>query len=277
MRSPIRHFVFNITIQSVGRALLARDIAFGWARLNWRIDPTLNGVSRHGIRSGRNVLDSVLVEPGSSPARAAVLICHGIGETVQRWFGVQQMLAANGLASLVFDYTGYGRSKGFFSAAQSERDTIAAFEFLEQRVGPLPISLLGFSLGSGIAAAVLDCVAPSSLVLCAAYTSMRAAAHSVGVPKKLLPGVPPIWRAEDVLRTSKVPVLIVHGERDRLFPVSMADELSAACSPRARVVLVPKLRHNEPFHRPTQAYWGVIASFILDSVDLAARPSTLEA
>jgi alpha-beta hydrolase superfamily lysophospholipase len=260
---PVRQLVFNLTIQSVGRLLLLRDLAFGWARVNWRIDPGAAGVSRHAIGSGKNVLDAVLVRPTKAPARAGLLICHGIGETVQRWQKVQQLLAAHGVASLVFDYSGYGRSTGFFGAPESEQDAIAAFRFFEEQADGLPISLLGFSLGSGIATAILPRVPARSLVLGAAFTSLRDAARSTGVPGFLNFCVPPIWRAEDVLRSCTVPALIVHGERDRLFPVTMAAELGACCGSHAKVIIVPRLAHNEPFGKPTLGYWGLIIDHLL--------------
>jgi len=267
MRTTVRQLIFNLTIHGVGRALEARDLAVGWAKLNWHIDPGAGGVSRHQIASGRNKLDAVLVKPASSPPRAGLLICHGIGETVQRWHGVQQLLAANGIASLVFDYAGYGRSTGVFGAKRSERDAIAAFEFLREQLPSLPVSLLGFSLGSGVAAAILPRVEARSLLLCAAYTSIRDAAHSVGMPRWMTHGVPPIWRAEDVLRVCEVPVFIVHGDKDRLFPTAMAKQLNECCNSSAEMVLVPQLTHNEPFHRPTMAYWGLIVAHLLHLAD----------
>ena len=99
----MRQLIFNLTIQGVGRGLLLRDIVFGWASVNWRIDPNQSGpndprVSRHSIPSGHHTLDGVLVTPASSPPLASVLICHGIGETVQRWHSVQRLLAAKGVA-----------------------------------------------------------------------------------------------------------------------------------------------------------------------------------
>ena len=259
----MRQLIFDIAIHFTGRALLARDLALGRVKLKWDIGPSDLGFSRQRIPSGDKVLDAVLAVPVEGQAQASVLICHGIGETVQHWFQVQKLLAAGGVASLVFDYSGYGRSSGFFNAKQSERDAAAAFQFLERPGRPMTVSLLGFSLGSGIAAAILPSVPANGLVLCAAFTSMRDAAHSVGVPRFLRAGVPAIWHAEDVLRTNEVPVLIVHGERDRLFPVTMASELCAWCGSLTQVIIVPELAHNEPFYRPTMAYWGPIVSHLL--------------
>jgi pimeloyl-ACP methyl ester carboxylesterase len=271
----MRQFIFDVTIYCTGRALLARDILLGRVKRNWDIRPSDHGFSRHRILSGKNVLDAVLFDPGKERTRAAVLLCHGIGETVQHWFEVQQLLGAQGVASLVFDYCGYGRSTGLFHAHESERDAEAAFQFLLERIGPLPISILGFSLGSGIAVAVLPRVAASSLLLCAAFPSMRDAACSVGVPRFLRFGVPSIWSAADNLRASQVRVLIVHGEKDRLFPVTMAAELDSLCGGQSEIVLVPRLTHNEPFYRPSMSYWGPIVAHVLAAPD--CRPIITDA
>jgi pimeloyl-ACP methyl ester carboxylesterase len=176
---------------------------------------------------------------------------------------VQQLLAEHGVASLVFDYAGYGRSSGFFSARQAEMDAVAAFQFLEQQTAPMPVALLGLSLGSGIAGAIVDKVPAHRLVLCAAFTSLRKAAGRVGVPTAFHFAVPPIWDAEKTLRNSSIPVLIVHGEKDRLFPVSMARELAGFCDPTSELIIVPDCFHNDPFARPASSYWGSIARFLL--------------
>ena len=252
----MRELVFNIVVNCVGRFCAARDVVLGRIRLGGGGIIEAGGVTRHAIQSGRNRLDAVLITPEEGQVRASVLICHGIGETVQHWLGVQRLLAANGIVSLVFDYSGYGRSTGFFTPGQSEADAVAAFHFLQERSNSLPVTVLGFSLGSGIAAAILPRVEANGLILCSSFTSLREAARSIGIPKALGFGVPPIWRTREALRSSRVPVLIVHGERDWLFPTRMAMELGAACASPAEVVLVANVAHNEPFRRPQIAYWG---------------------
>jgi hypothetical protein len=209
--------------------------------------------------SGGNVLDAVWVRP-AGPVRAVVLVCHGICETVEHWVPVQRLLAAHGAASLVFDYSGYGRSPGRIEAVQCEQDAIAAFELLERLAPGAPIAVLGFSLGSGIAAAVMRRVRASRLVLCAGFTSFRAAAHSVGIPVWLGPLIPPLWRAEESLQGCSLPILVVHGERDRIFPVKMGAELAACCG--AETILVPNLKHAEPYYHPQAEYWGPIVRWI---------------
>lgn len=260
MRQPL----FDFAIQCTGRALVARDLLLGRIGRQWVPDPAETGARRLAIESGGNILDAVLMESTLQPARASVLICHGIGETVQHWYGVQQLLSANGVASLVFDYSGYGKSSGTFRAKQSELDAESAFRTLQRLTAPLPVSLLGFSLGSGVAAAVLPRVPASSLLLCAAFTSMQAAARSVGVFGILASATPDIWNSAESLRACRVPVQIVHGGKDRLFPVDMASALKAACSCRADLVVVPDVAHNEPFWRPQLSFWSPIVTHLVD-------------
>jgi alpha-beta hydrolase superfamily lysophospholipase len=191
--------------------------------------------------------------------RAGVLICHGIGETVRHWEAAQRLLATEGVASLVFNYPGYGRSTGRIHAAQFERDAITAFRTLEELLPSTPLSLLGFSLGSGIATAIVTKVNANRLILCAAFTSFREAARRI-LPRPLAHLLPDLWNTLDALHTCTVPVLIVHGKADRLFPEQMGCGLAGACAATHELVLVPELAHNDPIYRPQSSYWNLIAT-----------------
>jgi hypothetical protein len=253
---------FSIAISCISRYLILRDRALGWTKRG-RISAGIHErASRHTIRVAAQLLDAVFAEPASVPARAAVLLCHGLGETVEQWFGVQKLLAANGVASLVFDYSGYGKSTGQPHWEQFEFDAVAAFAALKDLAPSLPISVLGFSLGSGVVTAIIHRLAADRLILCDAFTSFRSAAASAGIPRQLARFVPPIWNAQQPLSQCKLPVLIVHGEKDRLFPIAMARELAGWCEPRAEVVLVANTAHNQPFRKPHLSYWGPIIEWL---------------
>jgi hypothetical protein len=261
-----------LAIAAISRFMILRDRVRGSIKRSRTPAGIHERVSRHAVpgadllpaRLPAHLVDAVFVEPTAAPARSAVLLCHGIGETVEQWFGVQQLLAAHGVASLVFDYSGYGKSKGRPHWEQFELDAIAAFTVLEKLVPGLPVSVVGFSLGSGVAIAAIDRLAAHRLILCEAFTSFRRAAVSVGIPGPLARLIPPIWHAQQRLAQCKLPVLIVHGEKDRLFPIAMAQELAAWCEPRAKVVLVPNTTHNRPFSKPHFSYWGPIVEWICE-------------
>ncbi len=83
----------------------------------------------------------------------AVLICHGIGEPIGHWRGVQGFLRERGVSSMAFNYSGYGASEGTIRAEHCDEDFVSAYAELQRRVGGKSAAyVLGFSLGSGIAA-----------------------------------------------------------------------------------------------------------------------------
>ena len=258
----VRNLMFTAGVTCIARGAVLRDRALGRLRAMRRMaQEGKHAVSRHAIVSGSRMLDAVLVKP-CEETRAALLICHGIGETVEYWTGVQHLLASMGVASLVFDYSGYGRSRGVVDWRQCEEDAVASFEYLKAMGIGVPVSLLGFSMGSGIAAAILPRINPDRLVLCAAFTSFRDAACSLGVPRLCAGVLPAIWCGEAPLRGWRRPVLIVHGERDERFPVSMARRLTEWCGPGTELVVATGHRHNEPFQRPQTAFWGPVAKWL---------------
>jgi alpha-beta hydrolase superfamily lysophospholipase len=266
----IDDLAFTVAVTVASRTLiLGNKFLRGVKRAPFEDPPCLK-ISRRSIVSDNQLLDAVFVAPAREPVRAAVLLCHGIGETVEHWFGVQKLLATEGVASLAFDYAGYGKSSGRVGWKQCEEDAIESFRALQALLPETPVSILGFSLGSGVAGAVLDRISPKTLILCSSFTSFQAAARYAGVPRGLSFLVPPIWNTEESLRHCSLPVLVLHGENDRLFPIQMAKNLASSCKEHGKLVIVKNLRHNDPYHRPHRQYWDHVVS-ILVSDHLSSR------
>lgn len=261
--SLAQRIAFRTALTIASHLVQARDRFFGRvprARANCS---TLTA-TQHTIRSGGNLLDAVYVQPAETSVRSALLICHGIGEIVPQWFPIQRIFAASGISSLVFDYSGYGRSSGHIDWRQCEQDAISSFQFLERLAPGASTSVLGFSLGTGVAPAILKQVKADRLILCAGYTSFRKAARAAWIPKFLDFLVPPIWSAEEALRGYDHPILLVHGDGDRLFQRHMAHELHACTGRRADLLVLPARSHNEPFYFPKSHYWNPIIQWILE-------------
>lgn len=256
----MQRLVFTISVTAISRIFVVGDRLLG----RFRPIPKAPGVmvSRHAIPMPTRTLDSVFVAPVQSP-QAAVLICHGIGEIVDHWTGAQQLLAEHGIASLVFDYSGYGKSGGTVKWRAFEDDAVAAFSLLRTLLPDVPISLLGFSMGSGVAAAILNRVSPVRLILCSAFTSFRDAACVLGLPRKFARALPRIWSAQETLAGCDLPILIVHCERDRAFPMRMARELASFSSKNAELIIVPQQAHNEAFCHPKMSYWSHVIDRIV--------------
>jgi uncharacterized protein len=260
----LHRFAFTTALTLASRFVQLRDRLLGRVPRTRPDCPPISA-TEHTIPSGKNRLDAVYVQPATGSPRSALLICHGIGEIVPQWFPIQRIFAESDIASLVFDYSGYGRSTGFIDWLQCEHDAISAFQLLQRLAPGIPITILGFSLGIGIAPAILDRVSADRLILCAGYTSFRNAARSAWIPPILYFLVPPIWSAAEALRNCTIPILIVQGDCDRLFSTQMAHDLVACSGERAKLLILPARSHNDPFYNPQPHYWGPIIDWLLQT------------
>jgi alpha-beta hydrolase superfamily lysophospholipase len=268
------------------RAILIRDgIAglFGGSQSPPLLkDSTARQVS---IRSGPRRLDGLLFLPVTEP-KASLVILHGIGERLSYWREAQGMLAEHGIASLIFDYSGYGKSAGATTPENLRQDTLAAYHSLRALLPDgRPPFLLGLSLGTGVASDAAPHLkpAPSGVVLCEAFSSLRSAAEAVlaHVP---LPGVairglarllPDVYRTSASIRQVASPLLIVHSDSDELFPVAMAREIFAAAREdegRSATLSVPHgYAHNDAYLTPEPGYWQPILDFLLKPGETPAK------
>ena len=251
--------LFAVSIGTFSWCLVVRDAVLGVSRR----------LHRHATQekfyfaSGERQLASVFVAGGEGAP--VILLCHGIGETVEHWSAVQALLCELGVGSMVFNYSGYGRSSGVVEAEHCDEDLVAAYAELRRRVGAeARVFVLGFSLGSGIAASGMPELRPrpDGLILCEAYTSFRDAMCEMGFPKWVAQGFPDVWDTVADAPLAGVPVLVLHSEADRLFPVEMARRIAAACGDRAELVVVKGIAHAEPYRKPTEAYWGRVVEWV---------------
>jgi len=251
--------IFSAALTLVSRVLLLRDTLLGRTRIEAK------DVSREEFffASGARRLAGVWVAAAeNSPV---VLLCHGIGETCGHWNAVQALLAEHGVGSMFFNYSGYGKSSGSIRAEHCDRDLRSAYAELRRRVGSQArVFVLGFSLGSGIAASGIGTLVPQpvGLVMCEAYTSFRDAVCAMRLPRWLALGFPDVWNTLAIAPTLKLPVLVVHSDKDRLFPVEMARRIADACGDRCELSVVHGQTHNEPYLRPTEIYWGPVLDWI---------------
>lgn len=91
----------------------------------------------------------------TDPARAVLVIVHGLGEHGGRYQGLAQALAAQGIAVYALDQRGFGRSegqRGYITRWDEFMHDLGAFVDLAQAAQPeTPVFLLGHSLGGVIA------------------------------------------------------------------------------------------------------------------------------
>jgi hypothetical protein len=218
--------------------------------------------------SNDQTLEAALSKPFEPPI-AAVLIFHGIGERLEYWHSVQTLLAQHGIASLIFHYSGYGKSSGTITTSNLHNNAHAAYSELRKKVpSNTPIFLLGFSMGTAVATDVASHLSPPAqgLILCEGFPSLREAAACITSSSRLPYLLPDVWRTIDSVRTLTQPLLIIHSHADRLFPVEFAHRVHrSAQSQKVHLVelfLAHGFSHNEPYLNPKLTYWQPILDFV---------------
>jgi len=252
----MRDRILSVALDLVGRVFLRRD------RLNGSMKRLLDAFAfdaeRLTIRSGGRDLSAVYVK--ASDDAPVFLICHGIGEQVEYWSGVQELLRAMDVSSLVFNYSGYGASSGRVSVAHCEEDAISAYRELSDR-GHRSIFLLGFSLGSGVVLAVAPRLKVDGVILCQGYSTLREAALAMGFRPWMTRAMPDVWHNLRLLEELATPALVVHSDGDQLFPVAMAKRVHEACGERGELIIVSGFAHDGPVYFPTEAYWRPVVEW----------------
>jgi fermentation-respiration switch protein FrsA (DUF1100 family) len=205
----------------------------------------VQGFERVALQSADGIaLVSLFAPPqGSKPV---VAIFHGnaghIGHRVDKALG----LMARGYGVMLAGYRGYGGNPGsptedgLYADARASLDWLAARGFIEGR-----LVIYGESLGSGVAVQMAGERKAAALVLEAPFTALPdgAAVHYPYVPARLL--VKDKFANLDKIGALATPLLIVHGERDRVLPVTMGRALLKKATATKRGVFLPEAGHND--------------------------------
>jgi uncharacterized protein len=253
----MRQGALSVLLTAISRLILRDDRLNG--RMRRMLDRFAFAKERLVISSGWRKLSAIYVE--AEKDGPAVLICHGIGELVEYWSDVQELLKRMGVSSLVFNYSGYGDSTGRVSLANCEEDALAAYRELAGR-GHLSIILLGFSMGTGVGCAVASHMNLDGLILCEGFSSLREAGMAMGFPRWMTRGVPDVWNTVRCIGELNMPVLVVHSDVDGLFPLSMAEQVAEACGAHGKLLVIPGVSHNAPIFAATEEYWQPVADWV---------------
>ena len=220
---------------------------------------------RVAIASGDRTLDATLVR-ASADSAPALLIFHGTAEAVSYWADTQALLRRHGIASMVFDYSGFGRSTGSPTVAHLEEDADAAYADFVRRIGPAARPyVLGYSLGTGV---VFDAVRrwtppPAGVVFAASYSSAREGAVAFGlVPRWATFLFPDLWNNVRDVENLRQPLLVLQSDADQLFPISMAKAVYDAATVPKHMVVLRGYRHEDGHQRPTDDYWAPVIRFL---------------
>ena len=164
----------------------------------------------------------------------------------------------------IIDYRQFGKSEGKISEQGTYLDARAALAYLHSRkdINSEKIIFFGRSLGSAVAVELAVKEKCRALILETPFTSIKE------MGKKLYPFLP----VSLLLRTKydslakigdiKVPVLIMHGDKDKLVPFEHGRELYEAANEPKEFYTIPGAGHNDTHIVGGEEYFDVIRNFV---------------
>jgi len=184
--------------------------------------------------------------PHDSP-RAVLLFAHGNAGNISHRYDLLQELHELGVATLAFDYRGYGRSSGEPSEQGVLADARAARKWLAERAGvkEQDIVLMGESLGGGVMVDLAAHDGARGLILENTFTSLPdvAAYHYPWLPVRMLMRT----RLDSAAKIGQYhgPLLQLHGDADTIIPYQVGQQLFAAANEPKTFVTIRGGDHND--------------------------------
>jgi fermentation-respiration switch protein FrsA (DUF1100 family) len=195
--------------------------------------------------------------------RALVLYFHGNGGNLSIWTPILVGVQQHGYDVRAIDYRGYGASSGRPTERGLYRDVDAALEWTagQARAG-VPIVYWGRSLGTAMAAYAAARRRPDGLILEAGFPDARSLLRAS--PPLAFLGLFSSYRfpTAQFASTARCPVLVVHGDSDRVIPFTNGRALFEALPEPKQFLTVRGGDHNDARPADATIYWAAIDAFI---------------
>ena len=204
----------------------------------------------------------------AQPARGTVIHCYGNGENIGNLPWLAAELHRHHVNVFLFDYRGYGRSRGFPTEQGTYRDARAAFEFVRAQYDNAeqpPVIAYGRSLGGAVAIQLALDKPLRGLIVESSFTS------TLDMAAVLFPKLPARWfcryRYDSLSKIPRiaVPKLLVHGTADRTVPFAMGEALFRA-APGPKTFLRLSSEHNDPCLEMFPQYRAALEQFLTETL-----------
>ncbi|MDO4642929.1 MAG: alpha/beta fold hydrolase [Cardiobacteriaceae bacterium] len=242
--------------------ILAEDYTFAFQTPFEEIRLPVDGAVLHGLHFRHE-------QP-----KGAIVFFHGNAGALDSWGTIGEQLAASGYDCYLFDYRGYGKSSGTIqslAALFADADAIMTYvqkDFPTDRT----VVLVGYSLGSGLAARAADKFHIQHLILLAPYFSLRDVVH------EHMPFVPaflfkyPLHSAIFLAHADDTQTILIHGRQDNVIPIENSRRLAALLGDKARLFELGA-GHNNIWNKA--ATWQIINAALIEA-ESAPQISTTE-
>lgn len=209
---------------------------------------------------------------GETKTRGAVLVCHGNAGSIERRLGYADVFVRRGFGVLLFDYRGYGQSRGRPTEAGTYADAERAHAFLVRESGfaAHEIVIFGESLGGAVGVELALRRPAAGLIVENTFTSMP----DIGAQR--YPWLPVRWLARvrfdsaSKMARLALPLLVVHSPDDEVVPIAHGRRLFER-APDPKEFLATRGLHGAGGFQQTREWRERVCAFIDRALARAGR------
>jgi uncharacterized protein len=161
------------------------------------------------------LLNGILFKADSS--KGLIFYLHGNAGSLNSWGDVAKTYTDLNYDVFMLDYRGYGKSEGSIDGQkQFFQDIQTSYDELKNKYTEDKIIVLGYSIGTGLAAKVASANNPRLLILQAPYYSLT------DMMQHTYPIIPTFilkykFETDDYIKSCKMPIVIFHGDQDEVI------------------------------------------------------------
>lgn len=197
----------------------------------------LNIVSKDNVS-----LNGVLFKAEHS--KGLIFYLHGNAGSLESWGVVASTYTDLNYDVFILDYRGYGKSDGSITGQeQLVQDVQVAYYSMQNRYQEGKIVVLGYSIGTGLAAKTASTNNPKLLILQAPYyslTDMMRHYYSI-MPTFILKYK---FETNEYLNNCKIPVVIFHGDQDEVTYYGSSLKLKEMFTNQIKLITLHGEGHN---------------------------------
>jgi len=177
-------------------------------------------------------------------SRGLVYYFKGNSRSIKGWAKFSRDFMGNGYDFFVMDYRGFGKSKGRRTEAKLYSDSQHIYKHLMQSYDEKNMIIYGRSLGSGIAARIASWNNPRMLILDSPYYSFyhHIKRYAFLLPLKIILRYQ--IRTDQFIKNVEAPIHIIHGNKDRLIPISNSLKLKKLKQDDIKITVIHNGGHN---------------------------------
>lgn len=200
------------------------------------------------VTKDQKLLNGLLFKADSS--KGLIFYLHGNAGSLDSWGQVAKTYTDLHYDVFMLDYRGYGKSEGSINGqGQFFEDIQIAYDLLKKSYSENKIIVLGYSIGTGLAAKVASTNNPKLLILQAPYFSL------IDMMRHTYPIIPTFilkykFQTDEYIKDCKMPVVIFHGNQDEVIYYGSSQKLKEGFKKQDTLITLNGQGHNDMTDNP---------------------------